>query len=123
MREEVNNLTKSRSVSSKQIKEYMDTLDRETVADIATTITDRLQEACAHVGDVYCEMEQKFPEIMACMGFSAIATCNALPLEIDHTPVCVVVGTASGIQHAAQPLIEAFSKISKEARHDKETRD
>ncbi len=116
------NMFKSKLVSDKQIKDYLDTVGGETVADIALTITERLHEACAHVGDVFCEMEQKFPEIMTVMGFSAIATCNALPLEIDHTPVCVVVGTASGIQHAAQPLIEAFSKISKEARHDRETR-
>lgn len=114
------NISKSRAISDKQIDEYLNTVGKETVADIATTITERLQEACAHVGDVFVELEQKFPEIMACMGFSAIATCNALPLEVEHTPVCVVVGTAAGIQHAAQPLIEAFSNIQQEVKCDRE---
>lgn len=111
----------SRAVSAKQIEKYMDTVDKETVAEIAVTITDRLQKACENVGNVYLEMEQKFPEIVAAIGFSAIATCNALPLEVEHTPICVVLGTAAGIQHAAQPLIKAFSNIS-EAKYDKESR-
>ena len=117
---EVNNLTKSKPITSEQIESYIDTVGKETVSEICVTITKRLQEACEHVGDVYLEMEQKFPEIMTAMGFSVIVTCNALPIDTEHVPVCVVVGSASGIQHAAQPLINAFSKISQEVKHDKE---
>lgn len=100
MRNEVD-LSKSKPISQEQIKKYVDTVGADTVSEIATEITERLQEACTHVGEVFCEMEQKFPEIMACMGFAAIATCNALPIEVEHVPVCVVTGTASGIQYTA----------------------
>lgn len=116
------NVFKSNVVSSEQIESYINTVGKETVAEIATTITDRLQEACENVGNVYLEMERKFPEVMAVMGFAAIATCNALPIEAEHAPTCVVIGTEGGIQHAAQPLIEAFNKISREAKHDRKTR-
>lgn len=116
------NITKSKPVTSEQIESYMDAVGKETVSEICVAITNKLQDACAHVGDVYIELEQKFPEIMAAMGFAAIATCNALPIESEHTPVCVVVGSASGIQHAAQPLIDAFNKIQQEVNHDREAR-
>lgn len=118
---EVNSLTKSEPVTSEQIEKYISTVGKETVAEIAISITKRLQDACEHVGDVYLELEHKFPEIMAAMGFAAIATCNALPIETEHAPICVVVGSASGIQHAAQPLIDAFNKIQQEVNHDRET--
>ena len=118
----VNDLTKSEPVTSEQIEKYIATVGKETVSDIAVSITNRLQDACEHVGNVYLELEQKFPEIMAAMGFSVIATCNALPIDIEHAPVCVVVGSASGIQHAAQPLIKAFNEIQQEVNYDRETR-
>lgn len=114
------NVTKSEPVTSEQIESYMNAVGKETVAEICVAITNRLQEACAHVGDVYIELEHKFPEIMAALGFAAIATCNALPIESEHAPVCVVVGSAPGIQHATQPLIEAFNKIQQEVNRDKE---
>lgn len=113
-------ITKSKPVTSEQIESYIDTVGKETVSEICVDITNRLQEACAHVGDVYIELEHKFPEIMAAMGFAAIATCNALPIESEHAPVCVVVGSAPGIQHAAQPLIDAFNKIQQEVNRDRE---
>lgn len=116
------NVFRSKAVSAEQIKSYIDTVGKETIAEITTAITDRLQEACENVGNVYLEMEQKFPEIMHGMGFAVIATCNALPIEVEHTPACVVIGTAPGIQHAVQPLTEAFGKISQEVKCDKEAR-
>ena len=116
------NITKSEPVTSEQIESYMDAVGKETVAEICVAITSKLQEACNNVGDVYLELKHKFPEIMAAMGFAAIATCNALPIEVENPPVCVVVGSAPGIQHAAQPLIEVFNKIQQEVNHDKEAR-
>lgn len=116
------NITKSEPVTSEQIESYMNAVGKETVAEICVDITKRLQTACENVGNVYLELEHKFPEIMAALGFAAIATCNALPIETEHAPVCLVVGSAPGIQHAAQPLIEAFNKIQQEVNRDKETR-
>lgn len=115
-------VTKSKPVTPEQIESYINAVGKETVSEICIDITDRLQEACEHVGDVYLELENKFPEVMAAMGFAAIATCNALPIEIEHTPICVVIGSAPGIQHAAKPLIEAFNRIQQEVNRDKETR-
>lgn len=116
------NVTKSKPVTAEQIESYISAVGRDTVSEICVDITNRLQEACEHVGNVYLELEHKFPEIMSAMGFAAIATCSALPIEIDHVPICVVIGSAPGIQHAAQPLIEAFNKIQQEVKHDTETR-
>ena len=115
------NITKSEPVTSEQIESYMNAVGKETVSEIWLDITRRLQEACENVGNVYLELEHKFPEIMAALGFAAIATCNALPIKTEHAPVCLVVGSAPGIQHAAQPLIEAFNKIQQEINHDRET--
>lgn len=116
------NVTRSKPVTSEQIESYMNAVGKETVAEICVDITKRLQAACENVGNVYLELEHKFPEIMAALGFAAIATCNALPIEAEHAPVCLVVGSAPGIQHAAQPLIEAFNKIQQEINNDKEAR-
>lgn len=114
------NISRSEPITSEQIESYINAVGRETVSEICVDITKRLQDACEHVGDVYIELEHKFPEIMAAMGFAAIATCNALPIESEHAPVCVVVGSAPGIQHAAQPLIDAFNKIQQEVNRDRE---
>lgn len=112
-------ITKSKPVTSEQIESYINAVGGETVSEICVDITKRLQDACEHVGDVYLELERKFPEIMAGMGFAAIATCNALPIETEHAPICVVVGSAPGIQHAAKPLIDAFNRIQQEVNRDR----
>lgn len=109
-------------VTMEQIKKYMQSKSEEDIAETCLSITDQLQDACSKVGELYQELEKKYPEIFAAIGFSVIATCNALPITSDHTPVCIVMGSAAGIQHAAQPLIEAFGKISREVRHDRKTR-
>lgn len=100
-------------VSMEQIDKYMQSKSKEEIADICVSITDQLQEACSKVGELYLELEKKYPEVFAAIGFSAIATCNALPISSEHVPVCVVMGSASGIQHASQPLIEAFKSLGR----------
>ena len=108
------------AVTGEQVKKFIDMTDRETVAELSARITEELLDACKAVGDKYLELEHKFPELMAANGISIIATCNALPIKGD-APICVIVGTMEGIQHAAQPLIKAFSNISQEVKHDKGT--
>lgn len=100
-------------VSMEQIDKYMRSKSKEEIADICVSITDQLQDACSKVGELYLELEKKYPEAFAAIGFSVIATCNALPITSDHTPVCIVMGSAAGIQHASQPLIEAFKSLGR----------
>lgn len=107
-------------VTGEQIKKFMHTMDKDTVADLCVQITNELQEACNNVGKKYLELEQKFPELMAACGFAVIATCNASAIADEHVPACLVLGTAEGIQHAAQPLIKSFGEISQEAKRVKE---
>lgn len=108
------------NVSMEQIDKFMRSKSKEDIADICVSITDQLQDACNKVGELYLELEKKYPEVFAAIGFSVIATCSALPIEVEHVPVCVVMGSAAGIQHASQPLIEAFKSLGR-GKYDKET--
>lgn len=51
------NLTAIKTGNIRMIESYMNAVGKETVSDICVTITNKLQDACAHVGDVYLELE------------------------------------------------------------------
>jgi len=100
-------------VTMEQIKKYMQSKSQEDIAETCLSITDQLQDACSKVGELYLELEKKYPEIFAAVGFSVMVTCNALPITPEHTPVCIVMGSAQGIEHAAQPLIKALKSLKR----------